>query len=162
MEEGEEYDPQSDRFSPSKAYRHYASMQRGAAPASSRLVSQREAVPLSSRYYPSARRVIDPAPCPFPSQPVSGYAYPDIYQLQRELGEERCLRSELQDQFYLLKALHTDTVQRLAKLEKDHRYTLTLLQDHGVLTGVLKKKKRRTGDISSDDQHRTSDADAST
>jgi hypothetical protein len=30
------------------------------------------------------------------------------------------------------------------------------------LTGVLKKKKRRTGDISSDDQHRTSDADAST
>lgn len=160
LEEGEEYDPRSDRFSPSKAYRHYSSIQRGDAPVSSQYSLQRGLAPLSSRYYPSARRVIDPAPCPFPSLPPSGYSYPDIYQLERELGEERYHRSELQAQFYMLKAQHLDTEQRLSKLEKDHRYTLTLLQDHGVLKGVL--KKRRTGGTSSVDQHKTSDADAST
>jgi hypothetical protein len=94
-----------------------------------------------SRYSPSSRRVIDPAPCPFPSLPSSGYGYPDIFQLERELAEERYRHAELEGQFHQYKNGYLELEQRLSKLERDHRHALTLLQDREILKGVLKKRR---------------------
>jgi hypothetical protein len=128
LEAGEEYDPESDRFSPSRAYRHYSSTQRAAAPVSSQYsLAQRGYTSVPSRYSPSTRRVIDPTPCPFPSLPSSGYGYPDIFQLERELREERYRRSELEGQFHQYRNGYHELEQRLSKLERDHRCNRTML-----------------------------------
>jgi len=134
LEEGEEYDPSSPSFSPSRAYRYY---------------SQRAGAPVSRHSRP------------LPSPP------PDLRQLERDLLEERYLRAQLQTQVLAaaqqmsqMKDRLQETETKLAVLERDYRHSLTLLQQQGVLKGVL--KKRRTGGTSSDDQHKTSDASAST
>jgi hypothetical protein len=146
LEEGEEYDPSSDRFSPSKAYRHYSSKQRAAAPVSTYSAAPRAEVA---------------------SQPT-GYL-----QLERDLLEEKYFRSQLETQIAELRAEHLQTSHRLEKveaafdktveklrvLEGDYRRSLNELQKQGVLHLV---KKRRTDDTSSGAPHRTSDAGAST
>lgn len=68
LEEGEEYDPESARFSPSKAYHHYSSIQRSAAPVSSQSPAE-----VASQLH-------------------------DFHQLEKNLLEEKYHRAQLQAQ----------------------------------------------------------------
>jgi hypothetical protein len=143
LEEGEEYDPESARFSPSKAYRHYSSIQRAAAPVSSQSSAS-------------------------PAEGVSQLN--DFHQLERDLLEEKYHRAQLQAQLSEMKAQNLQTSQTLAEVQKklsilegDYRRSLSLLQQQGVLKGQsLLRQKRKTDDTSSNVQHKTSDAGAST
>jgi hypothetical protein len=143
LEEGEEYDPGSDRFSPSKAYRHYSSIQRAAAP-------------VSSHSYAS------------PTEVASQLR--DFHQLEKELLTEKYHRSQLQTQIAEMRAQNLQTTQAVAELQKkltvlegDYRRSLNLLQQQGVLKGQsLLRQKRKSDDTFSNAQHKTSDAGAST
>ena len=143
LEEGEEYDPESDRFSPSKAYRHYSSIQRAVAPVSSQSSASPAEVASQLR---------------------------DFHQLEKDLLEEKYHRAQLQTQLAEMKAQNLQTSQTLAEvqrklsvLEGDYRRSLSLLQEQGVLKGQsLLRQKRKICDTSSAVQHKTSDADAST
>jgi hypothetical protein len=134
LEEGEEYDPASPSFSPSKAYNYY---------------SQRAAAPVSSHSHPP------PSPSPDLRQLET--------ELWREKCLRAQLETQLLATTHKLGQLSDrleQTVMKLSVLERDYRDSLTALHEQGVLKGRL--KKRKTGGTSSDDRHKTSDAGAST
>ena len=134
VEEGEEYNPESSSFSPRRAYAHYSSAQRAQAPVKSSVQSSET----------------------------------ELLRLEKQLLEERCARFQLQSQYQLtchtlekVDSLLQHTVKKLDVLEGDHRRLLKELVHENVLKASL-LRKRKSDDISSDDQHKTSDADAST
>lgn len=142
VEEGEEYDPESPSFSPRRAYAHYSSVQRAQAPVQSSVQSSET----------------------------------ELLRLEKQLLEEKCARAQLEADHAKLQGQHQvtchtlervdtllqQTVKKLDVLEGDHRRLLTQLAHENVLQGARLLKKRRSGGTSSDDQHKTSDASAST
>lgn len=142
VEEGEEYNPESPSFSPRRAYAHYSSAQRVHAPVQSSVQSSET----------------------------------ELLRLEKQLLEERCARAQLETEHAKLQGqykltCHTlekvdsllqHTVKKLGVLEGDHRRLLMQLVQENVLQSARLLKKRKSGDISSDDQHKTSDAGAST
>ena len=137
LEEGEEYDPGSAQFSPGKAYKFH---------------SQRPETSVNT-----------------PSVPQSVSHETELLRLEKQLLEERYARSELQNRYQLtchslekMDALLQKYVKKLDVLEGDHRRLLGQLVHENLLKKDSLLKKRKSVDISSDVQHKTSDADAST